>query len=99
MFKVLVACYGNWDTTSEIPYLLKKSGCNVDVYCSKKSWLLSNKYYENWIESNSDEETYLNQLIELVKKNNYEWVILGDDLLIKKSNDSHFFLTKNNDHN
>ena len=87
MFKVLVACYGNWDTTSEIPYLLKKSGCNVDVYCSKKSWLLSNKYYENWIESNSDEETYLNQLIELVKKNNYEWVILGDDLLIKKSND------------
>ena len=35
MFSVLLACYANWDSCAEVPYLLKMAGCNVDVYCSK----------------------------------------------------------------
>lgn len=86
MFKVLLACYANWDTSSEIPYLLKKSGCTVDVYCSPKSWLLSNRFHDKWIPSNPDKEIYLEELTILVKKENYDWVILSCDLLINHLN-------------
>jgi len=87
MFKVLIACYANWDTSAEMPFLLKKSGCIVDVYCSKKSWLISNKYYNKWIESSSTDENYFRELIYLVENSNYNWIILADDILIKKAND------------
>ena len=86
MFKVLVACYANWDTAAEIPYLLKKSGCNVDIYCSNKSWLLSNSFYDIWIPSRPEKEKYLEELILLLKKEQYDWVILESDLLINYLN-------------
>lgn len=86
MFKILIACYGNWDTTAEIPFIFKKAGCSIDVYCSNKSWLLSNSYFENWIESDSDENIYSNVLISLASKNSYDWIILADDLVINLMN-------------
>ena len=86
MFKVLVACYANWDTAAEIPYLLKKSGCNVDIYCSNKSWLLSNSFHHKWIPSSLEKEKYLEELILLLKKEQYDWVILESDLLINYLN-------------
>lgn len=86
MFKVLLACYANWDTSSEIPYLLKKSGSTVDVYCSSKSWLLSNRFHDRWMPSNPDKEIFLEELTILVKKENYDWVILTCDLLINEMN-------------
>ena len=86
MFKVLIACYGNWDTTAEIPFLFKKAGCSVDIYCSNKSWLLSNSYYVNWIESDSDENNYADTLISFANKNWYDWIVLADDLVINLLN-------------
>jgi hypothetical protein len=86
MFKVLIACYANWDTPVEIPYLLNKSGCTVDVYCSSKSWLLSNSYYNKWIPSSTVKEQYLEELTLFVKKENYDWIILESDVLINYLN-------------
>ena len=88
MFRVLLACYANWDSCAEIPYLLKMAGCNLDVYCSKNSWLLSNSYYDNWIPSEKDEKIYAINLENLVKKNNYDWVVLTDDVVINLMNNN-----------
>lgn len=85
MYKVLVACLENWDTLMELPFVLKKGGCTVDVFCSKDSWLLKNQYYNNWIESPSDVDQYQQQLLQisLDKDADYHWVILGDEKLLK----------------
>ncbi len=87
MFNVLIACLDNWNTTAEIPFILKKGGCNVTVYCSAKSWLLSNSYYDKWIESNADKKTYADELIGLMKSGTYQWIILADEPLIKYMNE------------
>ena len=99
MFKVLITSsnyWDSWDSCSEIPYLLKKGGCEVDVFCSKNSWLLSNKYYDNWINIDIGDPLYADKLIELVNKNEYQWVILADDVAIdlvnKKIEDENTFL-------
>lgn len=88
MFKVLVACFDNWDTFSEGPFILKQGGCIVDVYCSNQSWLISNSYFDNWIESDSDKLTYANTLLKLVENSFYDWIVLADDLVIHLMNNS-----------
>ena len=40
MKKALVACIENWDTLQEVPFVLHEGGCTVDVFCSKRSWLI-----------------------------------------------------------
>ncbi len=90
MPKVLVACLENWDTLQELPFILNKGGCIVDVYCSKKSWLISNSYFHNWIECSDDTATYVNKLTELAmrKDDPYDWVIPADEKLLNILNDS-----------
>jgi glutathione synthase/RimK-type ligase-like ATP-grasp enzyme len=88
MFKVLIACLSDWDTLMELPYILKKGGCEVDVYCSEKSWALSNNYYDKWIESSSDKTVFRDKLFDLVKNGDYQWVIPGDEPLIKYLNET-----------
>ncbi len=88
MFKVLIACYTNWDTSSEMPFVLKKSGVDVvDIYSGPKSWLISNSYFDQWIEAGKDKKSYTENLKELVRKGNYQWVIMADDELIKIMNE------------
>jgi len=88
MFKVLIACYTNWDTSSEIPFVLKKSGVDVvDIFSGPKSWLLSNSYFDNWIEADVDKKMYTKKLMDLVQKCDYQWVIMADDELIKIMNE------------
>lgn len=83
MFKVLIACFDNWDTISEIPYLLKAAGCTVDAFCGELSWLLNTDYIDNWFDSGKPDASYINRLQDHVKNNQYQWVILADDVLIK----------------
>ena len=85
-FKVLLACYSEWDTSSEIPYLLKKANCSVDVFCSSKSWLISNLFHDQWYEAPNSIENYCTELCKIYKSNNYNWVILVDDPLIRYMN-------------
>ena len=90
MKKVLVACFDNWDTIQEVPFVLKKGGCTVDVYCSKNSWLIANSYYNKWIESSDNTATYLKELFALVenKDNPYDWIIPADEKLLQLLNEA-----------
>ena len=78
-----------FDTPAEIPFMFKQADCVVDVFCGKNSWLLSNSYYDNWIEAPEDKDTYSNKLIALVEKSTkkYDWVLMMDDETIKLLND------------
>ncbi|MCX6207214.1 MAG: hypothetical protein NTZ19_13305 [Bacteroidetes bacterium] len=88
MFKVLIACYTNWDTSSEMPFVLKKSGVDiVDIYSGPKSWLISNSYFDKWIEAGKDKKSYTDNLKTLVRNGDYQWVIMADDELIKIMNE------------
>jgi hypothetical protein len=86
MFNVLIACYGKWDATAEVPFILKKAGCSVDVFCTKESWLISNKYYDNWIDAGDGNQFNKEKFLSVIEKNNYQWIILGDDILINYMN-------------
>jgi hypothetical protein len=88
MFKVLIACFDNWDTISEIPYLLKKAGCIVDAFCGELSWLTKTDYIDNLFDSGKADSGYPNRLIGHIKNNYYQWVILADDVLIKHMSDA-----------
>jgi predicted ATP-grasp superfamily ATP-dependent carboligase len=90
MFKVLLTAintWNSWDNSSEIPYLLKEAGCNVDIFCSDDSWLLSNKYYDNWIPIElGNVDLFAEKLIDLANTNEYQWIILTDDIAIDLMN-------------
>ncbi len=87
MFKVLLANIENWDSISEVPSLLKKAGCIVDVLCSDDSWSISNSYFDNWIPCINDPEIFKNKIIQFAEEEQYDWIILGDDSLLKLMNE------------
>ncbi len=88
MKKVLVACLENWDTLQELPFVLSKGGCMVDVYCSKNSWLISNSYYDKWIECSDNIDGYLKGLYALAENQEapYDWIIPADEKLLQLLN-------------
>lgn len=88
MKKVLVACLENWDTLQELPFVLNKGGCMVDVYCSKNSWLISNSYYSKWIECSDHIDIYLKELYTLAENREapYDWIIPADEKLLQLLN-------------
>ncbi len=88
MGTVLIACFDNWNTLSEVPYILNKGGFTVHVFCGKGSWLLKNKFYHKWIKAEEGADAYVSQLIDLVKSENYDWVIPGDEKLIQILNET-----------
>jgi len=91
MYNILLVTLTGFDSTAEIPFIFKSAGCKtVDVFCNSSSWLLSNKYYDNWIESPIEHEAFKDQLIELVddKFDHYDWVVLLDDASVKLMNES-----------
>ena len=78
-----------FDTPAEIPFMFKQAGCMVDVFCGKNSWLLSNSYYDNWINSPEDKDSYGDELIALVQNSikSYDWVVMMDDETIRLLNE------------
>ena len=79
--RVLVACKQNWDSIAEIPYVLYKGGCQVDVLCSQNSWLLKNSFFHNWINI-SNLSDYPQKLTSLASTGQYDWIIPGDEELL-----------------
>jgi len=69
----------------ELPAVLVKGGCTVDVHCSSKSWLLKNKFFNKWIESPTDIEAYKKSMMDLAESHDpyYDWIILADEKLLK----------------
>src|ERR1700761_8860690 len=86
-YRVLIADYANYDSLAEIPGILSRGGCQVDVYCGKRSWLKKNKYWNKWMESSEDEEVYYNTLKTIAETRGYDWIILSDDPSIRIVND------------
>lgn len=81
MPRIIVADIENWDTLMELPYVLKKGGFEIDVYCSEKSWLIKNSHYNKWIKAPDNELMYTEQLIKLIEDDfdYYDWVMIGDE--------------------
>ena len=91
MYKVLLVSIASFfDSTGEIPFMFKRAGCQVDVFCDEHSWLLSNKFYDQWIEASSEAEIFRNDLIALIEQDpdKYDWVVLLEDVVVKLLNDS-----------
>lgn len=88
MAKVLVACLDNWNTLAEVPFILKKAGFKVVIFCGERSWLKANRFYDHKIDAPDDPDLYLQRLVDMVKNDEYDWVIPGDEKLIKLLNES-----------
>lgn len=93
MYKVLIVSIASFiDSTAEIPFIYKKGGANVDVFCNKKSWLLSNKFHDNWIDSGEDENEseFLSKLLQIINsnKNYYDKIVTTDDATNKLLNEN-----------
>ncbi len=86
---LLASVFSFFDTPAEIPYMFKKAGCTVDVFCGKDSWLLSNSFHDNWIEVAEDKDIFSSQLIDLIENGStrYDWVVLMDDDTVKLMNE------------
>lgn len=85
-FKVLLADFANSDISAEIPYLFKKAGCLVDIFCNKESWLLKNSQWDKWVPSPTNEDLYAKQLQQLASSLNYDWIVLADDAALRIMN-------------
>ncbi len=87
MSKVLLVSYENWDSMAEMPAMFKRGGYKtVDVLCSKDNWLTSNSFYDKHIKKSSDDESFKKQIVELAKNQNYDSIILVDDMVISLMN-------------
>ncbi len=87
---LLVSLLGEFDATGEIPFMFKRAGCTVDVFCSADSWLRSNKYHDRWFETSEIHSDFKNKLLKHVEENPdyYQWIVLLDDAAIKLMNES-----------
>ncbi len=90
MYKVLIVSFANWDSMMELPFVFKEAGCVVDVFSVKDSWVLKSSYYDNYIEGSADPDEFVSQLVALVREkgDDYNWIIPGDDIIIRMLNDS-----------
>lgn len=90
MYRVLLISFADWDSLMELPALLKNGGCTVDIYCRENSLTLKNSSYADWIEGSEDDAVFTRELIEHVKtnKDKYNWIIPGDDLILRLLNES-----------
>jgi hypothetical protein len=91
MYKVLLVSIASFfDSTGEIPFMFKRAGCQVDVFCDPDSWLLTSSFYDNWIETAYDSERFTEQLITLVQqdKDRYDWIVLLEDETVKLMNEA-----------
>ena len=87
MFTVLLASRADYmDLTGEIPFIFKKAGCIVDVYCTDKGWLLSNSFHDKWIEAPTEEKAFQNTLTGIAESNKYDWIVPMDDECVKTMN-------------
>ena len=87
---LLVSLIGIFDATAEIPFMFKRAGCKVDVFCAEHSWLRSNKFHDNWLETTEDPIEFKTKLLQIVESNpdKYNWIVLLDDAAVKLMNES-----------
>lgn len=67
----------------EIPYLFHRAGCIVHVFGRKDSWLLKSRYPKKYIPAPETQQEYLTELLSQLQKNTYDWVVPGDDTVLR----------------
>lgn len=83
MHKILIGSLDNWDSCAEVPYIFKKAGCAVDVYCRKGDWLRMNWYHDLWFEAPENTELFLKEFLALANSDKYTLIIITDEPLLK----------------
>ncbi len=87
-FRALVADYGDFDASAEVPGVLAGAGASVDIYCSERSWLRAGGKTRRWVRADtSDPDAYVRGLVGLAESGEYDWIVLADDPAIRIVND------------
>jgi hypothetical protein len=82
MKTVLLVSKFNWDTPVEVPYIFKKAGFKVYVYCPAQAWLTCSSFYDKQFLAPDQDEPFVFELQELLKQYKFDWVLLTEDPLI-----------------
>jgi len=87
---LLVSLIGIFDATAEIPFMFKRAGCKVDIFCASHSWLRSNRFHDKWIETTEDPTEFKTKLLKIVEEDfdHYDWIVLLDDAAVKLMNEA-----------
>jgi len=79
--RVLLVTF-NWSTLTEMPYLLKQAGCQVEVLCPNSNLAIQNGFYDRWVDAGDSMESLLGVLVELVRDPGYRYIMIGDDPIL-----------------
>ncbi|MFP5040061.1 ATP-grasp domain-containing protein [Parasediminibacterium sp. JCM 36343] len=91
MYTTLLVSYSDFfDSPGEIPFMFKKAGQKVVIYCCETSWLKSNRYHDEWIDASKEKEVFAKEFISLVKEkgDSYNKIMLLDDVTIQLINET-----------
>ena len=72
----------NWSTLTELPYLFKQAGCEVHIACPSSNLLIKTSYYDHWLDTGDSMASLLALLVNLVKDNDYYYILIGDDPIL-----------------
>lgn len=87
-YRILLAGYGESDVSADLPHLFKRTGCTVELYCPKRSWLTQSRYQDAWHPANTrSQENYAEGLAYLVTTSVYDWIVLTDDAAVRSAHD------------
>jgi hypothetical protein len=89
-YQVLIADYLNFDMLAEIPYLLSAAACEVNVFARKGSWLIQNSFCHQAVTAPEEPGAFLEAFKKCISEKEYDWIILGDDALIRMVNEGSF---------
>lgn len=81
--KILIVGYTNWKAATDIPYLFKRAGCDVDVFSCVRSRLLRGSIYTTWFVAPEDKAEYVQKLKTIVETGSYDWIVAGDDAVLR----------------
>lgn len=79
--RVLLVTF-NWSTLTEMPYLLKQAGCQVEVLCPRSNLAIQNGFFDRWIDAGDSMASLLNALVELARDPGYRYIMIGDDPIL-----------------
>ncbi len=83
MNNVLIVSLDNWDSCAEVPYIFKKAGSEVDVFCRKGGWLQANRFHDKWIEAPLNTNLFFEKLLAIIDTGNYSFIVLTDEPSLK----------------
>jgi hypothetical protein len=72
----------DWSTLTEMPYLVKQSGCTVDVLCPAANMVTQWGFYDRRINAGDSMQSLLAALVPLAQDPAYRCIMIGDDPIL-----------------